>query len=398
MAQPNYDINYEDERFQSVENDKNQALTELEQTYGGMIDESDRYYQSQIDASKQWAEKQSQLQQEKTDFAIEQINQQKEQAQKDYTKEQSGSYVDWQKQSNAYGVNAEQRAAAGLTDSGYSESSQVSMYNTYQNRVAIARQSFQQAVLNYNNAIKDAQLQNNSALAEIALNALQKQLELSLAGFQYKNSLLIEQANKKVELENTYYNRYLDVLNQINQENALKESIRQFELNYQQQQKEYEEGVRQFNEEIARLKANDAQDNAYRIQQLELQKQQLIEEQRQFETEQALKQAQLAEEKRQYDDTMAYKKQTDGQNGTDTEQKSSVIEKPSEEKSAQSGVTIDKTSVAKLGYGDLTEAQLASLVANGNIGYKQVGNKLVFYKIGDGKGNRVTDERMSTKK
>ena len=175
MATNNYDINYEDERFGKVESDKQQALTEVEQTYGGMIEQSDSYFQAQIDASKQWGEKQQQLQQEQTDFAIEQIEQQKGQANKDYQKEQSGAYVDWQKQSNKYGVNAEQMATSGLTNTGFSESSQVSMYNTYQNRVAVARESYQKAVLNYNNDIKDAQLQNNAKLAEIAFQALQNE-------------------------------------------------------------------------------------------------------------------------------------------------------------------------------------------------------------------------------
>jgi hypothetical protein len=223
-----YAINYEDDRFKQVESEKQNALTENDSLYGNLVNESEKYYQAQIDASKNWADTQSQLQQEKTDFAIEQIEQQKEQAQKDYTKEQSGAYVDWQKQSNQYGVRAEQLADKGLQNTGYSESAQVSMYNTYQNRVATARESYNNAVLNYNNSIKDAQLQNNSALAEIAYQALQQQLELSLQGFQYKNNLLLEQANKKLEIENQYYNRYQDVLDQINKENSLAEQVRQY--------------------------------------------------------------------------------------------------------------------------------------------------------------------------
>ena len=223
-----YAINYEDDRFKQVESEKQNALTGNDSLYGNLVNESEKYYQAQIDASKNWADTQSQLQQEKTDFAIEQIEQQKEQAQKDYTKEQSGAYVDWQKQSNQYGVRAEQLADKGLQNTGYSESAQVSMYNTYQNRVATARESYNNAVLNYNNSIKDAQLQNNSALAEIAYQALQQQLELSLQGFQYKNNLLLEQANKKLEIENQYYNRYQDVLDQINKENSLAEQVRQY--------------------------------------------------------------------------------------------------------------------------------------------------------------------------
>lgn len=229
MANTNVTPNYEDERFDKVESGKQEALTQHEQLYAGMVDNVDGFYNAQIEASKQWADKQTQIQNEKTDFAIEQIEQQKDKAHSDYLKEQSGAFVDWQKQSNAYGTDAEKMAASGLTNTGFSESSQVGMYNTYQNRVATAREVYAQAVLNYDNAIKDARLQNNAVLAEIAYEALQQQLELSLQGFQYKNDLLLQQANKKLEIENTYYNRYLDVLNQINTENAMAEEIRQYE-------------------------------------------------------------------------------------------------------------------------------------------------------------------------
>lgn len=282
MATPNYKVNYDDKRFTEVEADKKAALNEVDVTYGNMIKNSDKYYQNQINAAKDWADKQTEIQNQQTEFAIEQINQQKAQAKQDYTKEQSGAYVDWQKQSGQYGANAEQIAAQGMANTGFSESSQVSMYNTYQNRVATARESYQRAVLNYDNAIKDARLQNNAALAEIAYNSLQKQLELSLAGFQYKNELIIAKSDKKLQVDEVYHDRWQDVLNQINTENALAEEVRQFEKNYDLKMKEYEEGIRQFNEEIARLKAKDAKENALEIQKLELQKAQLAEEKRQF--------------------------------------------------------------------------------------------------------------------
>jgi hypothetical protein len=247
----NYDINHDDKRFAEVEADKKAALNEADVTYGNMISNSDKYYQSQIDASKQWAEKQSQLQQEQTDFAIEKIEQEKAQAKKDYTKEQSGAYVDWQKQSDPYGANAERVASAGLAGSGYSESSQVSMYNTYQNRITAARESYNQAVLGYNNAITEARLQNNSILAEIAYTTLQQQLELSLQGFQYKNQLIIEKSNKKTQLNSEYYARYQDVLKQINTENALAEEVRQYNATLSHQQAQLAEQKRQFNAQLA---------------------------------------------------------------------------------------------------------------------------------------------------
>lgn len=312
MATPNYNINYDDKRFQTVEAEKDAALSNVNNTYNNMISQSDKFYQDQIDAAKDYANTQQQIQQENTDFAIEKVEQQKAQANKDYTKEQAGAYVDWQKQSNQYGANAEQMAANGLTNTGFSESSQVSMYNTYQNRVATARDVFNRAILNYDNSIKEAQLANNSKLAEIAYQALQTQLELSLAGFQYKNTLLQTQLEMQQQTEDRYYSRWQDVLNQMNQENQFKESIRQyeqnykleqeqfaeqkkqFEQNYQFQVKKFDEEIRQFNEEIARLKKKDAEENAMKIKQLELQKQQLEEQKRQADLDYKIKQQQLS--------------------------------------------------------------------------------------------------------
>lgn len=430
-------VNYEDPRFGQVESDKQQAMTELEQTYAGMIGESDKYYQQQIDATKEWADKQSQLQQDKTDFTIQQIEQQKQQAQKDYTKEQSGAYVDWQKQSNQYGANAEKQAAAGMTNTGFSESSQVSMYTAYQNRVAVAREAVNQAILNYNNGMKDAQLQNNSVLAEIHFNALQTQLQLALEGFQYKNNLILEQANKKVELDNEYYNRYLAVLDQINTENALAEEQRQFDATYELQQKEFEEQirqynqnyqlqlqefneevrqynqsyneqVRQFNEEIARLKKKDAQEYEMEIKQLELQKQQLAEQKRQHNAEMALKQQQLAEEKRQFDQQMAKQQaqvSKSSSGGSSSVKKSSgssgnsasVVKSTGSGSGSGSGsaITNNMASITALGYGPISATRLAELMASGQVTRTLKNGQYYYYKNQTSSANRLKNMGLS---
>lgn len=396
----NYEVNYDDERFTQVEADKQEALSDLEQTYAGMIGETDQYYQAQIDASKQWADTQNQLQQEKTDFAIEQIEQQKDQAHKDYLKEQSGAYKDWQKQSNPYGAEAEKMAAGGMTNTGFAESSQVGMYNTYQNRVTTARESYNQAVLNYNNAIKDARIQNNAIQAEIAYNALQQQLELSLQGFQYKNQLILEQANRKVEMDNIYYNRYMDVLNQINTENAMAEEVRQFNQSYdlqvkqfneeirqfnqqynenvrqfnkefEQRQAEYKEGIRQFNEEIARLKEKDAKEYELEIKNLELKKDQLAQEQKQWEAEMSFKKSQLAEQKRQFDAQMAENEAKLTQTSSKPQASSRALANAAKNATVQqdntkaSTYSTNRASLDAIGLGNATAADLARLIDQG---------------------------------
>lgn len=223
-----YKIDYEDKKFTDVEAAKTEALSDVDATYGGMIGKSDSFYNEQIKASKDWEEQQKKSQQEMTDFTIEQINQQKELAEEDYLKEQSGAYKDWQKQSNQYGANAEKMASQGMGGTGYSESTQAAMYNTYQSRVASAREAFTRATLDYDNDIKEARLQNNSVMAQIAFEAYQKRLELALAGFQYNNQLIIEQSDKKLQIESLYYQRWQDILAQMNTDNSLAEQIRQF--------------------------------------------------------------------------------------------------------------------------------------------------------------------------
>ncbi len=228
MDPNDYKVNYNDERLTSIKNEQGQKENETKNMYDDMINNSNKFYQDQIDASKEWAQKQQEIQQANTDFAIDKINQEKEQTQKDYTKEQKASYTDYQKQVNDYGVNAEKMAAAGLSNTGYSETSKVSMYNTYQNRVATARESLNKAILQFDNSIKEAQLANNSKLAEITANALQQQLELSLQGFQYKNSLLESRQQQLNDISDRYNNRYQQMLNQINQEIEVRRNTEQY--------------------------------------------------------------------------------------------------------------------------------------------------------------------------
>ena len=268
----NYDINYDDQRFQDVENEKNAQLSQLGNAYNDMINNSDQFYQDQIDAVNDYRDQQQELQNEQTEFAIQKIEQEKDKTLKDYTKEQKGAYVDYQKQLKS---NAQSMANSGMATTGFSESSQVSMFNTYQNRVSTAREVYNEAILNYNNSIQEARLNNNSRLAEIAYNSLKETLALSLEAFQYKNTLILDKMDREQELNNTYYQRWQDVQTQINTENALKEQIRQYD------------------EQLAYYKAKDEREYQLEIQKLEEQKRQAQQAQANWEKEYALQQKQV---------------------------------------------------------------------------------------------------------
>ena len=183
---------------------------------------------------------------------------------------------------------------------------------------------------------------------------------------QIKNSLIIEQANKKAEIDERYYNRYQGVLQQINTENALAENVRQFN------EKQAEE-IRQYNQSYA------------------LQQAQLEEEKRQYNQSYALQQAQLEEEKRQYNQTLAFQKEqakkssSSGGGGGSTIKKSSNSSKSSggsssvKKSSSSSGTpTVDMASVTALGYGPISASKLNSLVASGEVLEYESGGKLKY--------------------
>lgn len=257
-----YAVNYEDERFKNIENEKQEQLTKSENMYNDMVNNSDKYYQDQINATKDYAKEQKEAQQQQTDFTIDKINQEKEQTRKNYVKEQKGAYSDWQKQSNNYSANAENLATNGLSNSGYAQSMQVSMWNTYQNRKASAMESYNKAALNYDNGSKEAQLANNSALAQIAYNALQQELELSLQGFQYRNQLLQQKQTQLQNINDNYYNRYQNVLAQINAEIERQRAQDQWDAEFKQKQEQYEESRKQWREEFNQKERQYAIENA----------------------------------------------------------------------------------------------------------------------------------------
>jgi len=216
--------------YADIKNQQNADLKNVNQLYDNMVNNSDKFYNQQINAARDYQKTQTDIQNQMTDQTIKEINQNKEYQKQDYLKEQKGAYADWQKQSNQYGANAE--ANAKMIGSGYAESSQVQMYTAYQNRVATARQTFQRAVTDYDNKIADARLQNSSKLAEIAYNTLQKTLELSLQGFQYKNQLLQTKLTAQNDVKDRYYTRWNDLRNHLMQEKQFKEQVREFNKSF----------------------------------------------------------------------------------------------------------------------------------------------------------------------
>lgn len=282
---PNEQINMQDSRLTTIENQRGQDITNTQNEYNQMINNSDQFYQNQINTAKEIADRQAQVQNTSTEQQIKEINQQREKTERDYQKEQRGAYTDYQKQVNEYGVNAEVMAARGLSGTGYSESSQVSMYNAYQQRVATARQSLADSQQNYDNLIAQARINNDTKQAEIANELARAQAEYALQGFQYKNSLIESRQQQLNQLNSRYDTRYNTMLGVM--ENELQAKRQNFNTysGVIQANKEMIQDINKFNQEMEmkdrQWKAEmEMKDRQFKAQQAQWEKEYQLERQK----------------------------------------------------------------------------------------------------------------------
>ena len=233
-----YDVNYDDKRFKDVENEKQSELNKYNETYDNLINERNNFTKEQQDMVDRWENTQKDVANKNLEYQKDLIEQQRKKSEQAYQNEAKASYIDYQKEIDKYGVSRENVVNNGLSNSGYAESSKVDMYNTYQNRLGTARKSMQDAGIEFDNAIRQAQLSNDEKLAQNALKALQDKLNIALEGFNYKSDQENNRLNWNNTINNNYYNRYKDVESQINYENEQAEAARQFDeqMAYQREQ------------------------------------------------------------------------------------------------------------------------------------------------------------------
>lgn len=370
---PTYKVDENDPRLTGINTEKNTELTKSDSLYDDQIKGVDTYTDKQINALDSWEKEQIKNQNAQTDFAIDKIEQNRDNARKDYLKEQSGAYVDWQKQSSKHGANAEAMAARGMGATGYSESSQVSMYNTYQNRVATAREAFIRADTEFQNDITAAKLANSSALAQIAFETLQKKLEVSLAGFQYKNTLIQAKAQARRDISQDYWSRYNAMYGNIHQENVLNENVRQYEKNFAEDQRQFNKSLEETNRHNSAVEANAKFNSELEAQKFRWQK------------EQASKSASSSGGSSSGGKIQKNSKSkkvtgsTSGGGGLKMDKKEAP--KSLGKKVGSKAPKVDTKSVLNLGYGPISAKKLNNLVQKGQVKEYEKNGKLKYKKV-----------------
>lgn len=246
----------------NAETERNNLINDYNTNYDKRLNDYDNLIKDRENYINNWAETQKENQQKQTDYNINLINQNKEEAQKNAEKETKDAYVDYMKQTNEYGGAAETLASKGLATQGYSESSRVGMYNTYQNRVATTNAALTKANTEFNDQISQALINNDIQLAEIALNQMQESYKLALEGFEYKDTMYNNKINYINDINNNYFTRKSSLQDRIDNYNSQINNITQIqselEENRAKRQQEHDEWLaefnekkRQFNEELA---------------------------------------------------------------------------------------------------------------------------------------------------
>lgn len=283
----------EEERYAKVENDKKNALSESNKVYNELLQNNTNLTEKQNQYTDSWLKTQNEIADKNAEYQKELQNQNKTKAEQEFNNEAIASKNAYYDFINPYGANAEIQASNGLQNSGYSESSKVSAWNTQQNRTAQARASLNDAIQEYNNAIKEIDLNRDTTKMQYSLEALKQKLDASLNEFTNKSDIMQNQLSNNQTIDNEYNNRYNNVWQQIQTEKEYEENIRQYEQNYQLQKQEYEENIRQFDENIKYLKEKDEKEYQLEIQKLEEQKRQAELEQQNWEKEYQLSLQQL---------------------------------------------------------------------------------------------------------
>jgi hypothetical protein len=241
-----YEVDPNDPTLKAVEDERANELYQNSHDIDEQIYQSDKDYDSQIKGYEDIKITLEKNQNEATDLAIQKLENAQEQAHKDYMKEQTAAYTDYKKQSNPYGYEAERIAASGLSGTGYSESSKVRQFTAYQNRVAVARQTYKQAETDFKIAIQEAKVQNNAALAQIALETYEKTSALIIQKLSAKQGLLSDKAKNELQINTRYDTKWQNEYENLFNEKKLEEDARQYDATLAFQKAQLAEQKRQF--------------------------------------------------------------------------------------------------------------------------------------------------------
>lgn len=173
--------------------------------------------------------KQNELINQQTQIQTDELNREKEKIDKDVDKTNQSLYSNWQKQTNQYGVQAEQLAQQGLANSGYAETTKTALYNTYQKNVTDTLNNARDLKSDYDFKIAQARQQGSVQQAQAAVDLYAQRLQLLTQNYELRQNR-----------EQYLYQKERDRVSDNQWQKTFEEQVRQNEIENQWKQKNYD--------------------------------------------------------------------------------------------------------------------------------------------------------------
>lgn len=149
-------------------------IDKLTEQQGAMLDES--------------LNKQEEIVNKQTQMNVDELERNKAEVDEQAKKTNQGLYTEYKKASNPYGVNAEQTYARGLGNSGYAETTQSNLYNTYQKNVTNTINNAQKLKSDFDFQISQARQNGDITLAQNALQIYMQKMQLLTQEYELRNN------------------------------------------------------------------------------------------------------------------------------------------------------------------------------------------------------------------
>lgn len=149
------------------------------------IDKYVTNYNQMLDQSLQ---QQNDIVNKQTQMQVDSLGRQKEQIDREATQQNRAIYQDYKKNSNPFGQQAENLAGQGLGNSGYAETTQARMYNTYQNNITATLNNARQLKADVDFQINQARQTGDITLAQNALQLFNQRMQLLSQEYDMRNN------------------------------------------------------------------------------------------------------------------------------------------------------------------------------------------------------------------
>jgi hypothetical protein len=149
-------------------------IDRLTEQQGTMLDESLKQQQDIVN--------------KQTQMNVDALERNKQEIDQQTKKTNQGLYTEYKKASNPYGVNAEATYARGLGNSGYAETTQTNLYNTYQKNVTDTINNAQKLKADFDFKINQAMQNGNLTIAQNALEIYKQKMQLLTQEYELRNN------------------------------------------------------------------------------------------------------------------------------------------------------------------------------------------------------------------